>query len=168
MNILIEKLKSLLPTKKHKLLSSALLLLACIFFSFLFINSLYIRRTSLTLLATIGIGFGIYLFANLALCISRKLMPQTINQPQYFMIYSLVFAIEIFSLSFMSFISILISPYLFYIVFLICIFCITGLNIVLNYKMYNEVVKDKNKFLNNIKTLHISSILLVFIVWLIL
>ena len=165
---LVEKLKTILPTNVTKILFPILLYIACSCLTFVYINFLQIHSVGLTILAIFGIGLGVFIVVESLILLPLKFVIAPINIPQYFVIFNLVFAIEIFALACTHFVSMLISPYLYLIIGLLSFFICAGMNISLEYNMYNEITKDKIKYLNFVKIYNISIVSIILVVWLIL
>ena len=168
MNKLIEKLKFIVPSTVNKILFSLLLYISCVLLCFTQINSLNIYSVGLTILTCFGIGLFAFLIVQGIIFFLPKFLNANINYSQYYISFSIIFAIELLLLSFVSFFSMLISPILFLILGMVFFIAIAWFNILFEFKYLVPLIGNDIKILNTIKLYNILIVCFVLLVWFIL
>lgn len=168
MNKLIEKLKFIVPSTLNKILFSLFLYFSCVLLSFTQINSFNISSGFLTILSCFGLGLGAFLVIQGLIFFLPKFLNASINYSQYYIVFCVIFAIEILLFGVVSFVSMLISPILFLILGMIFFIAIAWFNILFEFKYLVPLIGNDIKNLNTIKLYNILLVCIILLVWFIL
>lgn len=165
MNKIIEKLKFIMPSTRNKCLVTLFLYFSCVFLAFTQINAFNISNAWLTILACLGCGL-LALIVLLGLIFSLpKFLNATINSAQYFVVFCIIFGVELLLFSVFSFIFMLISPIMFLIAGMIMFIAIAWFNILFEFKYLVPLIGNDIKILNTIKLYNILIVCIVLLLW---
>lgn len=168
MNKLIEKLKTILPLTRSKIIFSIVLFVTCYLFSFLFINSINNPSVGLTILINFVPTIIIFAFLTALNILIPKILKAQVNKIQNFIIFNIVFAVELLSYTIVMFCINLILPILFPFISTILLVSLCWLNIIFQFKFYAPLIGNENEVLYKIKFINILILTMVLVVWFIL
>ena len=168
MNKLVEKFKTIVPRTRIKILFVIALFFACSLLAFTFVNVFNLPNALLTILASFGCGAVLCAILEGLIFLLPKFIQSNINVPQYFVIFTLLFAIEILILAICYFFLMLAHPVVMLFVGLALFIACIWFNILFENAYFAPLGEKKDKIFNNIKVFNIMLTSIVLFVWFIL
>jgi len=169
MNKLIEKLKTLLPSNANKIIFTIILYFTCTLFSFTFINTFNISSVGLTILVTFICGLILLCIMEAIIMLLPRVLNANFNISQYYVVFHIIYSIELFLFCLISFLSNLYSPLLFLVLGMLIFIGLCWFNIIFQFNYFSGLIKNKKtKILQTVKIYNIFIISTVLIIWFIL
>lgn len=168
MNKLVEKFKTIIPTTLVKILFVVALFFSCSLMAFTFINTFNLSNAFITIIVSFGIGLALCAIIECIIFLLPKFIKSNINVPQYFVIFTLLFAIEIAILALCFFFMMLAHPVVMLFVGLVLFIACIWFNILFEYAYFAPLGENKDKILNYIKIYNIMITCIILFIWFVL
>ena len=168
MSKLIQKFKTIIPNTQVKVVFALLLLFSSCCLSFTFVNAFNLSSAWLTLLVTFAIGILLCALTIGIIFALPKFIKSNINIEQYYIIFTLLFAVEIFILSLCLFLMMLLSPLVFLFFGMALFIGITWFNIIFEYNYFAPLSEKSEQIILSIKLYNIIVVCVILFVWFII